>query len=343
LGREGRGSGRGLRGPIAVIRVRIAGTGSFLPSRRLTNQDLTELVDTSDEWIVSRTGIRERRLLPEGEPPSAMGVAAARAALEAAGGPQEVDFLIAATNVPEQPIPGTAPHIAAGLDLPGEPAFLDLKAGCAGFVYGLALAAGAIASGLSQRALVVGIEALSRFVDWSDRRTCVLFGDGAGAVVLEPSAGEAGVLGASLHGDATKLHLLRIEAGGVRLPASLDTVSRGLHFLKMEGEGVFRSAVPMMERATREALAQAGLTPRDVDWLIPHQANLRIIRPLAARLGIPEDRVVVNIDRVANTSTASIPIALDELARSGRLKGGQVMALTAFGAGASYGTVVLRW
>ncbi|HHE48418.1 MAG TPA: 3-oxoacyl-ACP synthase, partial [Candidatus Acetothermia bacterium] len=181
------------------------------------------------------------------------------------------------------------------------------------------------------------------FLDWQDRRTCVLFGDGAGAALVVPSDGKAGVLGVSLHGDATKLHLLRIEAGGVRLPASEATVREGLHFLKMEGEGVFRAAVPMMERATREALAQAGLAPKDIDWLIPHQANLRIIRPLAARLGVPEERVVVNIDRVANTSTASIPIALDELVRAGKLKEGQIVALTAFGAGAAYGTVILRW
>lgn len=327
-----------------VIEARITGTGSFLPEKRLTNDDLARLVDTSDEWIVSRTGIRERRLLSPGEPPSRMGVAAAREALAAAGvAPQEVDLLIAATNVSEQPIPGTAPFIAAGLGLSQEPAFFDLKCGCAGFVYGLAFAAGAVAAGLARRALVVGIEALSRFTDWSDRRTCVLFGDGAGAVLVEASPGRAGVLGVSLHGDASKLGLLKLEAGGVRLPASQDTVRGGLHYLKMEGEGVFRSAVPMMERATREALAQAGLTPGEVDWLIPHQANLRIIRPLAARLGIPEARVVVNIDRVANTSTASIPIALDEWVRAGKIAPDQIVVLTAFGAGASYGTVVVRW
>jgi len=327
-----------------VIEARITGTGSFLPEKRLTNDDLAKLVDTSDEWIVSRTGIRERRLLSPGEHPSQMGVAAAREALAAAGvPPQQVDLLIAATNVSEQPIPGTAPFIAAELGLSQEPAFFDLKSGCAGFVYALAFAAGAVAAGLARRALVVGIEALSRFTDWSDRRTCVLFGDGAGAVVVEASPGQAGILGVSLHGDAGKLGLLRLEAGGVRLPASEDTVRKGLHYLKMEGEGVFRSAVSMMERATREALAQAGLTPEEVDWLIPHQANLRIIRPLAARLGIPEARVVVNIDRVANTSTASIPIALDEWVRAGKIAPGQIVVLTAFGAGASYGTVVVRW
>jgi len=327
-----------------VLKVKIAGTGAFLPERCLTNDDLTQLVETSDEWIRTRTGIRKRRLLPEGQPPAEMGIAAARAALAAAGiDHPQVDLLIAATNVSEQPIPGTAPHIASGLELPGEPAFFDIKAGCAGFVYGLALASGCLATGMFQNALVVGVEAPSRFLDWQDRRTCVLFGDGAGAALVVPSDGEAGVLGVSLHGDATNLRLLRIEAGGVRLPASEVTVRERLHFLKMDGKGLFRAAVPMMERATREALAQAGLTSKDIDWLIPHQANLRIIRPLAARLGVPEERVVVNIDRVANTSTASIPIALDELVRTGKLKEGQIVALTAFGAGVAYGAVILRW
>jgi 3-oxoacyl-[acyl-carrier-protein] synthase-3 len=327
-----------------MIKVRIAGTGSFLPARTLTNDDLAQFVDTSDEWITSRTGIKERHILAPGEEPSSMGVAAARAALAAAGlGPDDFDLLVVATNVPEEPVPGTAPHITAGLATSREPAFFDLNAGCTGFVYALSLAAMAISSRAFQRALVIGTEALSRFVDWGDRHTCVLFGDGAGAVVLEPSEGEAGVLGVSLHGDATKRDLLRVEAGGVRLPASQETVRQKRHFLKMEGRGVFHSAVPMMERATREALSQAGLTPADIDWLIPHQANLRIITPLAARLGIPEERVVVNIDRVANTSTASIPIALDELVRRGEVKPGQILAFTAFGAGASYGTVILRW
>jgi len=327
-----------------VLKVKIAGTGAFLPEKRLTNDDLAQLVDTSDEWIRTRTGIRERHILEDGASPAEMGVVASQAALAAAGmSPQQVDLLVVATNVPEQLIPGTAPHVAAGLDLPQEPAFLDIKAGCAGFVYGLALAGASLQAGLARTALVVGLEALSRFVDWRDRRTCVLFGDGAGAVCLVPSQGESGVLGVSLHGDATKAHLLRIEAGGVRLPASEETVRQGLHYLKMEGEGVFRSAVPMMERATREALTQAGLSPGDVDWLIPHQANLRIIRPLAGRLGISKERVVVNIDRVANTSTASIPIALDELVRAGKLREGDIVVLTAFGAGAAYGAVVLRW
>ncbi|MBC7093192.1 ketoacyl-ACP synthase III [Candidatus Bipolaricaulota bacterium] len=327
-----------------MIKVRIAGTGSYLPPTRLTNDDLARRMDTSDEWIRTRTGIRERRILDAGAVPAEMGVAAARAALAAAGkGPADVDLLIVATNVPEEIIPGTAPYLAAALKLAKDAPFFDVTAGCAGFVYALALGGAMIAVGLAKSALVVGTEALSRFVDWEDRSTCVLFGDGAGAAVLVPTEGTAGILGVSLHGDPTKLSLLRIEAGGVRRPATVDTVREGLHFLRMEGEGLFRPAVTMMARATREALARAGLTLQDIDWVIPHQANLRIVDALAKRLGLPPERVVVNIDHVANTSTASIPIALDELARTGRVEPGQVVALTAFGAGACYGTVILRW
>ncbi|MCS7216886.1 MAG: ketoacyl-ACP synthase III [Candidatus Bipolaricaulota bacterium] len=327
----------------ALLPLRIAGTGAFLPAKTLTNEDLARFLDTSDEWIRTRTGIRLRHVLAEGEVPAQMGVAAAGRALAMAGkSAAEVDLLLAATNVPEEPIPGTAPHLAAGLGLKKAP-FLDVTAGCAGFLYALALAGAWLRAGLARTALVVGTEAPSRFVDWSDRATCVLFGDGAGAVVLERSAGGSGILGLALRGDPAKLHLLRIEAGGVRLPASGATVQAKKHYLQMEGKGLFRAAVGMMAEATRAAAAQAGLSLQDIDWVIPHQANLRIIEALTKRLGLPEGRVVVNIDRVANTSTASIPIALDELVRAGKVEGGQILALTAFGAGASYGTVILRW
>jgi 3-oxoacyl-[acyl-carrier-protein] synthase-3 len=327
-----------------VIRIAIAGTGAYLPPKRLTNDDLVHLVDTNDEWIRTRTGISERHILSAGAIPAEMGVEAARAALAAAGrSPADVDLLVVATNVSEQPIPGTAPFIATKLNLTGDVPFFDLKAGCAGFVYGLALAGAMVAGGLAQGPLVVGTEALSRFVNWEDRRTCVLFGDGAGAAFLLPTGQERGILGVSLHGDPQKSSLLRIEAGGVRLPASEETVRKGLHWLKMEGKGVFRSAVQMMDRATREALERAGLSPQDLDWVIPHQANLRIISALAHRLSLPRERFLVNIDRVANTSTASIPILLDEAVRGGGIRPGQLVALTAFGAGACYGTVILRW
>lgn len=326
-----------------LIPLKIMGTGAYLPERVLTNHDLAKFLDTSDEWIRTRTGIRARHLLSPEDVPSQMGVKAAEAALAQANrSPKDVDLLLVATNVPEEPIPGTAAHIARELGL-GKGAFADVTAGCAGFVYALAMAGAMIHAGLAKTALVVGTEALSRFVNWQDRSTCVLFGDGAGAVLTEKSRGQAGILGVALRGDATKLELLRIEAGGVRLPASCETVQAGKHFLKMEGKGLFRAAVGMMAEVTRAAAAQAGLNLAEIDWLIPHQANLRIIEALVKRLRIPEEKVVVNIDRVANTSTASIPIALDELVRGGKVEEGQILALTAFGAGACYGTVILRW
>ena len=327
-----------------MMALRVAGTGSFLPERVLTNDDLSRTLDTSDEWIRSRTGIAARHLLEPGTPPASMGIAAAGEALRRAGlGAGEVDLLIVATNVPEEIIPGSAPFIAAGLGFPHEPPFFDIKAGCAGFVFGMAVAGAMMDSGLARNVLLVGIEALSRFVDWEDRKTCVLFGDGAGAVALVAADGDRGILGAALHGDATKLDLLRIPAGGVRLPASPETVAARKHFLHMKGRGVYQSAVTMMERATLEAAERAGVALADIDWLLPHQANLRIIEALVKRLGFPRDRVLVNIDRVANTSTASIPILLDEAVRAGRIADGDILALTAFGAGACYGTVILRW
>ncbi|MGY4706564.1 beta-ketoacyl-ACP synthase III [Candidatus Bipolaricaulota sp. J31] len=327
-----------------MIKLRVAGTGSFLPERVVTNDDLSQTLDTSDEWIRTRTGIASRHLLDPDVPPATMGIAAARDAIGRAGlVPEAVELLIVATNVPEEIVPGSAPFIAAGLELPHEPPFFDIKAGCAGFVFAMAVAGAMMASGLVRNALIVGIEALSRFVDWEDRKTCVLFGDGAGAVALVTADDERGILGVALHGDADKLGLLRIPAGGVRLPASPETVATRKHFLQMKGRGVYQSAVTMMERATLEAAERAGVSLADIDWLLPHQANLRIIEALVKRLGFPRDRVLVNIERVANTSTASIPILLDEAVRAGTIRDGDIVALTAFGAGACYGTVILRW
>lgn len=321
--------------------ARIAGTGSYLPSRIVTNEQLESLVDTSDEWIVQRTGIRARHLLEDGEIPSDMGIEAGRLALEAANvAPEDVDLLLVATNFPDMICPGSAPFIAEGLSLADAP-FFDLKAGCSGFVYGVAVANGLIESALFPRVLVVGLEALSRVTDWTDRRTCVLFGDGAGAVLLEPGDESTGVLGTALYGDAAKSMFLHLAAGGTRSPASLETLAQGGHFLKMEGSGVFRNAAPMMEKATMAALADANLELSDVDWIIPHQANQRIIDALVRRLDVPEERVIVNLDRVANTSTASIPIALDEECRAGKIQPGDVIVMTAFGAGVTYGAVVV--
>ncbi len=322
--------------------ARITGTGSHLPEKRLTNADLERLVDTSEEWIVQRTGIRTRHVLDECEIPSDMSVYAGAHALEDAGvRPEDVDLLLVATNFPDMICPGSAAFIAEGLGLVDAP-FFDLKAGCSGFVYGLAVVDGLIRAGLHRRVLMIGAEALSRVTDWTDRQTCVLFGDGAGAVLLEPGDDDEGILGSALYGDAEKSLLLHMPGGGTRVPASAESVAEREHFVKMEGSGVFRSAAPMMEKATLDALRVAGLDLDDVDWIIPHQANVRIIDALIRRLDVAPERVITNLDRVANTSAASIPIALDEALRDGTIHRGDVVAMTAFGAGVTYGAVVVR-
>jgi 3-oxoacyl-[acyl-carrier-protein] synthase-3 len=322
--------------------ARIISSGRYLPERCVTNGDLERLVDTSDEWIVRRTGIKTRYLLGDEDDPAEMGVEAGKSALKQAGlSPVEVDFLIVATNFPDTICPGSSPFIATGLGLDQTP-FFDLKAGCTGFVYGMVVAGGLIEAGLFRRILVVGSEALSRVTDWNDRKTCVLFGDGAGAALMGAGPPGEGILGSSLHAEGDKAMLLHIPAGGTRSQASHATVAAGGHYLKMEGAGVYHSAVSMMERATEEALGKAGLALSDIDWLIPHQANIRIINSLTRRLGIEPGKVIVNLDRVANTSTASIPIALDEVLREGKVNRGDRLVLTAFGAGASYGAVVLK-
>ena len=315
-----------------------------MPDLVITNKDLEEIVDTSDEWIVSRTGIRERRILQKGEDPIGLAIRAARQALDQAGlAPQDLDFVVTATNLPEMPIPGSSPFICEGLKIGKDLPFFDLIAGCTGFVYGLTVAEGLIKAGRHENVLVVGFEALSRFTDWKDRSTCVLFGDGAGAAVVRPMPNDRGILASCLSGDSSQWHLLRMEGGGIKYPASPQTLERRMHFLKMEGGGVFKSAVLMMERTTRQALEEAGLTKEEVDWVVPHQANYRILKAFSDRFGIPMEKIIVNIDRYGNTSTASIPIALVEAQADGRIRPGDVVVLNAFGAGVTYGAVVLRW
>jgi len=322
--------------------AKIIGSGSYLPRKCVSNHDLEQIMDTSDEWIVRRTGISARHLLEPGEDPAKMGIAAARLACEEAEArPETVDLLVVATNFPDMICPGSSPFIASGPGLDQTP-FFDLKAGCSGFVYGMAITDGLIRAGMYRRILLIGSEALSRVTDWNDRKTSVLFGDGAGAVLLEEGEADEGVLGSAIFGDNDKALLLHMPAGGTRTPANSSTVQDGGHFLKMEGAGVYRSAVPMMERATRAALAAASLDLDDVDWIIPHQANIRIIDSLAVRLHVSNDRIITNLDRVANTSTASIPIALDEARKDGRITSGDVVVMTAFGAGVTYGAVVVR-
>mgnify|MGYP005840963765 FL=1 len=321
----------------------IVGWGMAVPQRVVTNHELAQFVDTSDEWIVTRTGIRERRVAGPQESTATLSIAAAEEALAVAGiAPREVDLILAATVTPEHLFPSTACLVQDALGASKAGAF-DLLAGCSGFIYGLHLAAAAIRSGTHQVALVIGAETLSRIVNWRDRNTCVLFGDGAGAVVLKGSETPGGVLASMIRADGSGGELLILPAGGSRIPFSEAALRDGCHFVRMNGREVFRFATRVMEKATREVVEQAGLRLSDVDLIIPHQANIRIIEAAARGLGLPMERFFVNIDRYGNTSSASIPIALCEAVQQGRLKPGDTVAMVAFGAGLTWAAAVVRW
>ena len=315
---------------------RIVGTGSYLPTHVLTNEELARRVDTSDEWIRTRTGIRERRIAAAEEQTSDLAEHASRAALLAAGvAPADVDLIVVATTTPDRLFPSTACILQAKLGSAGGAAF-DVQAVCSGFVYALAIADRMIASGMARNALVVGAEIYSRIIDWNDRGTCVLFGDGAGAVVLTPSR-VPGIVSSHLHADGRYGDILCV-------PAQIaDGAIAGSPFVKMEGGAVFKFAVKVMAEAAHEALAARGMTAEAIDWLVPHQANIRIIDATAKKLGVPPDKVILTVDRHANTSAASIPMALDEAARDGRLVAGQRVMLLGVGGGFTWGSVFLDW
>ena len=314
----------------------IVGWGKYVPAKVLTNAELSTMVDTSDEWIVTRTGIRERRIVGARETSASMGIAAAKEALEMAGvRPTEIDLIITPRGPPETNFPATASLIQDALGATRAGAF-DLSAGCSGFVYGLSIGSQIIQGGGHNVILVVGTETLSRITDWTDRGTCVLFGDGAGAMVLKAAHDKGGILSSIVRSDGSGGDLLIIPAGGSLLPASEDTVRQKQHSIRMNGREVFRFATRVMDRAAREVVERAGLTLDDVDLFIPHQANLRIIRAAARSLGVDEERFFVNLDRYGNTSSASIPIAMCEAIECGRVKPGDVLVLVAFGAGLTW-------
>jgi len=321
----------------------ITGWGMAIPEKVLTNHDLAQLVETSDEWIVSRTGIRQRRIASEQETTASLATEAALKALEMAGlQPRDLDLVIVSTSSPEHIFPATACLVQDRIGAVKAGAF-DLSAACTGFIYALNVGAQAIRSGSLENVLVIGAETLSRLVNWKDRNTCILFGDGAGAFVLQARPEPGGVLSAVLRSDGSGGDLLSLPAGGSRLPASPLTVSNGLHYIHMNGREVFRFATRVMTQATREAVEQAGLTIEDIQLIIPHQANQRIIEAAARGLEIPMERVVVNVECYGNTSTASIPIATCEAVRDGRLHAGDKVVFVGFGAGLTWGAAVVQW
>ncbi len=322
--------------------ARIAAVGSALPERLVTNDDLSELVDTSDDWIRSRTGIRARRFAGEGDTASTLAADAASRALAAARvDPAAVDLTIVATISGDQPMPATAAFVQDRLGLSG--GAFDVQAACAGFIYGTDLGAAQIAVGRAETVLVIGTEVLSRFLDFTDRTTCVLFGDGAGAAVLVPGE-EPGLIGSILENDGRHAKLLEIPSGGSRDPFSAETLARGEHLIRMkDGREVFKRAVVGMAEAASRLLDKAGMSADDITLMVPHQANARIIRAVADRLRFPRERVFVDLEEVGNTSAASVPIALDHAWRQGLMRPGDVVLTAAFGAGLAWGANLFRW
>jgi 3-oxoacyl-[acyl-carrier-protein] synthase-3 len=321
----------------------ILGTGSELPSRVVTNHDLEKVVETSDEWITTRTGIKERRILEEGKGNADMALRAAERALADAGvDAQELDAIIMGTVSPDYPFPSSACLLEDKLGARGVFSF-DVGAACSGFLNALAVADSFIQTGKANKVLVVGSDTLSRVLNWQDRATCILFGDGAGAVVLGASQNGNGILSAKLRTDGSYAKTLYVPAGGSLNPATVHTVQKNEHTIVMNGKEVFKIAVRSMEDISRQALEEAGVTVDEVSLVIPHQANRRIIVALAERLGVPMEKVVVNLDKYGNTSAASVPVALDEARRQGRIKPGDIVLLNAFGAGFAWGAAVVKF
>ena len=321
----------------------IWGIGQALPERVITNADLEKMVSTSDEWITTRTGIKERRQAGPHQTTSSLSIQAARQALEMAGlTPKDLDLIICSTISPDMPLPATAAFIQSGLGAPSCCAF-DLAAACSGFLFGMTVAEQFIATGKARHVLVVGAELLSRYVDYSDRATCVIFGDGVAAGVLGPATAPSGILATEMHTDGAFADHLYIPAGGTRKPATCETVKKREHYIKMRGNELFKVAVRSMEEVARRVLEKASMCPGDIDLFIPHQANQRIADAVRVRLNVPAEKVYSNISRIGNTSSASIPICLDECVRGGRIQRGDLILMASFGAGVTWGAVLMRW
>ncbi|GBD99869.1 3-oxoacyl-[acyl-carrier-protein] synthase 3 protein 1 [bacterium BMS3Abin07] len=325
------------------MRAGITGTGSFVPEKVLTNHDIEKMVDTSDEWIIERTGIRERRIAEDGINTSDLAVEAAKRALDRAClRARDIDLIIVATVTGDMPLPSTACFVQKKLKAKKAAAF-DINAACSGFTFGLSVANAYIKSCMAKRVLLIGAETLSRITDWEDRSTCVLLGDGAGAVVVEPSDNDSGIWSVDIFTDGSIWNLLNVPAGGSAFPASEETVKNRMHFLKMKGNETFKIAVRTLEKAVVDTLKKNRISASDVSLLVPHQANLRIIQATAKRLNMNMDKVVVNVDRYGNTSAASIPIALDEACRQGRIRKGDFILLESFGGGLTWSSALIKW
>ncbi len=326
-----------------AIRSRIIGSGSYLPVKVLTNKDLEKMVETSDEWIVERTGISERRIASEDEAASDLAFYAAEKAIKDGGiRPSDIEFIIVATVTPDMLFPSTACIVQNRLGAKGAFAF-DLSAACSGFIYALSVADQYIRSGMYQTGLVIGSDVFSKVTDWTDRNTCVLFGDGAGAVILRADTGAQGIISSHLYSDGTSWDMLYVPGGGSRIPPGEDMINKRLQYVKMRGNETFKVAVNTMCTSINEALKSNGLTADDIKLFIPHQANLRIIQAIGRKLNVPMDRFMINLDKYGNTSAASIPIALDEAIKEGRISEGDYILLEAFGGGLTWGAVLIKW
>lgn len=321
----------------------ILGIGSFLPEKTITNQDIEKMVDTTDEWIIARTGIKARRVVDEDTATSDLATEAAIRALKDANvEPKEIDLIIVATITPDMAFPSTACIVQKNLKATKAASF-DLEAACSGFLYGVAIGQQFIATGMYKKVLVIGAETMSRIVDWKDRNTCILFGDGAGAVVLGETDEGRGILANYMGSDGEGGKFLSVPAGGSRMPATIETIHEGLQYVKMDGSEVFKFAVRIMGKAAEEALKISGHTIEDIDYLVPHQANIRIVEAASKRLKLPKDKIHVNLDKYGNMSAASVPVALDEAVKEGKIKKDDLIVLVGFGGGLTWGSCVIKW